>query len=168
MAKLKSVLGYSAAALTIPIMIAAVLIWTILPQVGIGLVSATGLKNSPNWSGGEVVRTISHGAYETQVHRMVFDALIGERSEGFVQVTWLPPDALLARIDEEIDADGDGQADFRLEVDTANKVSTLTPYAPWVLDLEGTYSLRVVESEGTNFWLTDMLAVRVHLKNPSR
>jgi len=71
-------------------------------------------------------------------------------------VAWAPLDALPARIDEEIDADGDGQADFRVEVDTANKESTLTPYASWVLDLEGTYRLN------------DTLAVRVRLRNPSR
>jgi len=168
MAKLKSVLGYSVAALGIPIMIAAVLIWTVLPQVGIQFVSATGLKHSANWSGGEVVRTINHGAYETRVHRTVFDALIGEWSEGFVQVSWSPLDALPARIDEEIDADGDGQADFRVEVDTANKASTLTPYTPWVLGLEGTYRLEIVVLEGTTYRLDETLAVRVRLKNPSR
>jgi len=102
------------------------------------------------------VQTIDHGTYQTQVHRMVFDALIGERKEGFIQVGWTPPDSLPAHIDEEIDADGDGQADFRVEVDTANKESTLTPYASWVLELEGTYRLE------------DSLAVRVYLRNPSR
>jgi hypothetical protein len=155
MAKLKSVLGYAAAALSIPIMLAASLAHSPLP-LGEAFISATGLKTSANWSGGEVVRTIGHGAYETRVHRMVFDALIGERSEGFVQVAWAPLDALPARIDEEIDADGDGQADLRVEVDTANKESTLTPYVSWVLDLEGTYRLN------------DTLAVRVRLRNPSR
>jgi hypothetical protein len=87
---------------------------------------------------------------------MVFDALIGERKEGFIQVGWTPPDSLPAYIDEEVDADGDGEADFRVEVNTANKASTLTPYAPWVLELEGTYRLE------------DSLAVRVFLRNPSR
>ena len=55
-----------------------------------------------------------------------------------------------------MDADGDGQADLRVEVDTANEASTLTPYTPWVLDLEGTYRLN------------DTLAVRVRLRNPLR
>ena len=68
----------------------------------------------------------------------------------------VPPDSLPAQIDEEIDADGNGEADFRVEVDTAGKESKLTPYAPWVLQLEGTYRLE------------DSLAVRVFLRNPAR
>jgi hypothetical protein len=156
MAKLKSVLGYSVAALGIPIMIAAVLIWTVLPQVGIQFVSATGLKHSANWSGGEVVQTIEHGTYQTEVHRPVFDALFGEHKKGFVQVAWRPPEALPARIDEEIDADADGRADFRIELDTATRQATMTPYTPQVIDLQGVYHLG------------KSLAIRVALKNPRR
>jgi len=88
---------------------------------------------------------------------MVFDdTLIGERKEGFIQVDWTPLDALPARIDEEIDADRDGQADFRVEVDTASKEATLTPYASWVLELEGAYKPK------------GLLMVRVRLDNPAR
>jgi hypothetical protein len=154
MKKLKAFLGYTVAVLTFPFII--VMIMSGVSGLGDVLIEATGLKTAANYTGGEVVRTIDHGAYETRVHRMVFDALIGERSEGFIQVAWGPLDALPAHIDEEIDADGDGQADFRVEVDTANKESTLTPYASWVLDLEGTYRLN------------DTLAVRVRLNNPRR
>jgi hypothetical protein len=158
MAKLRSVLGYIVAALSILIMVAAVASFILLPDPSLSgpLIAATGLTTSPWYSGGEVARTVDNGAYQTQIHRPVFDALIGERKEGFIQVGWAPLDALPARIDKEIDADGDGQADFRVEVDTANKESTMTPYAPWVLDLEGTYRLN------------DTLAVRVRLRNPSR
>jgi hypothetical protein len=153
MAKIKSILGYIVATLSTLIMLATV------PGVMFfaePLISVTGLTISPKYSGGEVVRTIDHGAYQTQVHRMVFDALIGERKEGFIQVNWTPLDRLPARIDEEIDADGDGQADFRVEVDTANKETTLTPYVSWVLRLEGTY-----KPEGS-------LMIRVRLRNPSQ
>jgi len=158
MAKLKPVLGYIVAALSILIMVASVFGYILLqePSLSGPLIAASGLTTSPWYSGGEVVRTVDHGAYQTQIHRPVFDALIGERKEGFVQVAWSPLGALPARIDEEIDADGDGQADFRVEVDTPNKESTLTSHASWVLDLEGTYRLE------------DTLAVRVRLRNTSR
>ncbi len=150
----KAMYGYLLAILGVPLVLFALL----APQGGLGerFISATGLTLSPWINGGEVVQTIGHGRYQTHVHRMVFDALIGERKEGFVQVDWLPPYALPARIDEEIDADGDGQADFRVEVVTAAKEATLTPYAPWILELEGTYRLE------------DSLIVRVTLDNPSR
>lgn len=151
---LKAICGYTLAVLGVPL----VLIGIMGPLYGLGelFISATGLTLSPWIDGGEVVQTIDHGTYQTHVHRMVFDALIGERKEGFVQVDWVPLDALPARVDEEIDADGDGQADFRVEVNTANKETTLTPYASWVLELEGTY-----KPEG-------LLMVRVRLRNPSR
>ncbi len=159
MAKLKSFLGYSVAALCIPIMMAAVL-GPRVPIVGraviFGFLSATGLEHSANWTGGEVVQTLEHGTYRTEVHRPVFDALFGEHKEGFVQVGWAPPDALPARIDEEIDADADGRADFRIELDTGTRQATLTPYTPQVIDLEGVYHLG------------KSLAIRVALKNPRR
>jgi hypothetical protein len=151
---LKAICGYTLAVLGVPL----VLIGIMGPSYGLGelFISATGLTLSPWFDGGEVVQTIAHGTYQTHVHRMVFDALIGERKQGFVQVDWVPLDALPARVDEEIDADGDGQADFRVEVNTANKETTLTTYASWVLELEGTY-----KPEG-------LLMVRVRLRNPSR
>ena len=151
---LKAICGYTLAVLGVPL----ILIGIMGPSAGLDelFISATGLTLSPWIDGGEVVQTIDHGTYQTHVHRMVFDALIGERKEGFIQVGWTPLDALPAHIDEEIDADGDGQADFRVEVDTANKESTLTLYASWVLELEGTY-----KPEG-------LLMVRVRLRNPAR
>ena len=153
MAKLRSVLGYLVAALTIPIMIAALMAWRFL---GGAFVSATGLKTSANWTGGEVAQTLAHGAYQTEVHRPVFDALIGERRQGFVQVAWRPAEALPAHIDEEIDVDADGQADFRIELETGTRLATLTPYSANVMELQGVYDLG------------DTLAVRVTLKNPRR
>ena len=155
MDKLKAIGGYTLAALAIPLMLFT-LAALILPQPGEAFIAATGLKTIAKYTGGEVVQTIDHGAYQTQVHRMVFDALLWERQEGFVQVGWTPPDRLPARIDEEIDANGDGQADFRLEVNPAAKQATLTSYADWVQEIEGTYLL------------TQELAVRVRLRNPSR
>ena len=115
MAKLKPILGYTMAVFSCLISVA------ILPAIMFlsePLIAVTGLTLAPNYSGGEVVQTIDHGAYQTSVHRMVFDdTLIGERKKGFIQVDWGPLDGLPVRIDEEIDADGDGQADFGVQVD---------------------------------------------------
>ncbi len=156
MTRLKTILGYIVAGLGIPIMIAALLPWTVLNEAGSQFVSATGLKTSANWTGGEVAQTIDHGVYQTDVHRPVFDALIGERQEGFVQVAWRPPEALPTHIDEAIDFDADGQADFRIELEPATRQATLTPYSPDVVKLEGVYDLG------------ERLAIRVTLKNPAR
>jgi hypothetical protein len=155
MEKLRAISGYALAVLTFPIVIVMVM-GAFGGPLGEVFIEVTGLETSANWTGGEVVQTIDHDTYHTQVHRMVFDALIGERKEGFIQVGWTPPDDLPAHIDEEIDADGDGKADFRIQVDTAKKESALAPYATWVLELEGTFRIE------------DELMVRVLLENPAR
>ena len=158
MATMKSVLGYTVAALSILIMVVGDVAYILWDELGISkpLIADSGLVRSPWYSGGEVAQTVDHGAYRTQVHRPVFDAFIGERREGFVQVAWAPPDALPAHIDEEIDADADGRVDFRIELDTATRQAYLTPHSPNVIELEGVYDLG------------ETLAVRVALKNPRR
>ncbi len=117
-------------------------------------VSATGLVVSPWFSGGEVVATVDHDGYETRIHQTVFQALIGERKEGFVQVDWAPIDALPGTIDEEIDYDNDGNADFRIELDTEARQAQITPYSQQVMFLEGVYQVR-----------EEALAIRARLKN---
>jgi hypothetical protein len=153
MQKLKAILGYTWAALLIPLALATLFglnSWMNL------LVSGTGLTVSPWFTGDVVARTVAHDGYETRIHRPVFQALIGERSEGFVQVDWGPLNALPAQVDEEVDFDGDGQADFRVVLDTQSGEATLTPLTEYVLSLSGTYRL------------DDAWAVRVALKNPRR
>lgn len=156
MAKLKSVLGYTVAALSIPLLLAAMAVWAVFTELPGQLAVQAGLKTSPNWTGAEVVQTIGHGVYQTEVHRPVFDALIGEHKKGFIQVAWRPADGLPARIDEEIDVDADGQADFRIDLDTATRQASVTPHSPNVLELRGVYDLG------------ETLAIRVTLKNPRR
>jgi hypothetical protein len=148
---IKAVGGYILAALGLPIALATFF--------GMGdfanlFVSATGLTVSPWLSGGEVTATVDHDGYETHVHRTVFQALIGERDEGFVQVDWEPIDALPATIDEEIDFDNDGSADFRVELDTQARQAKITPYSQQVMYLEGVYQVR-----------EEAVAIRVHLRN---
>jgi hypothetical protein len=154
MAKLKSILGYSAAALSL--LIALVTMYAYVSDWGSTFADLTGLVFAPTYSGGEVARTVNHGAYQTEIHRPVFDALIGETKEGFIQVAWRHADALPARIEEEIDTGGDGQADFRIALDTATRQAVLTPYSPKVIELKGVYRLG------------ETLAIRVRLKNPRK
>jgi hypothetical protein len=71
-------------------------------------------------------------------------------------VGWAPPAAVPAHIDQEIDVDQDGQADFRIELDTETREATLTPYASYVVELQGVYKFE------------DETAIRVTLKNPNR
>jgi hypothetical protein len=107
-----------------------------------GLVSVTGLTVSPWYTGGEVLRTVDHGPYRTSIHRPVFDGLISECSNGFVQVEWGPLGCLPERIEEDIDLDGDGCPEFRVQLAPQTATATLVPYDQRVKKLEGVYRLK--------------------------
>jgi hypothetical protein len=150
MSKLKAFFGYVLATLGLPIVLATFIGQSFWMN---GLVSVTGLQISPWFTGDAVAHTVAHAGYETRIHKPVFMALVGERSEGFVQVDWAPLGGVPAQLAEDIDYDGDGQVDFRVELDTGTKQATVTPYGAQVIGLQGIYRLK-------GAW-----AVRVNLKN---
>jgi hypothetical protein len=154
MTTFKAILGYCAAVLSLLITLVTMAAWMF--EWGQAFADRTGLVLAPNYSGGEVARTVDHGAYRTEIHRPIFDALIGERKEGFIQVGWRPASGLPPHIDEAIDFDADGQADFHVAIDTITRQATLTPASPNVMNLRGVY--RIGET----------LAIRVELKNPKK
>ena len=100
------------------------------------LASATGITVSPRYSGGEVIRSIDHGTYKTILHRPVFDGLIGERRDGFIQIEWQPVTALPLLIEDAVDFTGDGKEDFSFRLDTAAGSGAITPRNPSVVALE--------------------------------
>lgn len=153
MARLKAALGYIAAVWSSVIMLATMPAIMLLSEP---LLKATGLTQADKYTGGPVAQTLDHGGYQTQVHKASFQALLGESQEGFIQVNWAPRGGLPPRLEEEVDANGDGQADLRLEVDTAAPSAALTPYVAWAVGIEGPYQLK------------DSLMVRVLLENPRR
>ena len=136
MQKVKSILGYSWSALALPVILATFVgmhSWTEK------LAQVTQVKVSPWFTGGEVVRTLPHEGYVTRIHRPVFDGLLGERRSGFVQVDWVAPKfstGLPAQIAEEIDWDGDGRADFSIQLDTTTDAAVLSPLSPRVTGSE--------------------------------
>lgn len=149
MKNIKAFLGYTYAVLCIPILLAAF--------IGIGfwsskLVEVTKVTINPRYTGGNVINTISHGDYNTLIHRTVFDGLFSDRKDGFVQINWSPLDSLPANITEEIDYDGDGKSDLKIALNTENCTAEIEPYNDQIVDLEGCYQLK------------DSIAVRVTLK----
>ena len=148
--RLQTFLGYTTAVLMMVVVLATFLGMNSFSHK---LISATGLKISPWFSGGEIVRTIDHGSYKTLQHRAVFDALIGQRAEGFVQVDFSPSAALPDKINEKIDFDLDGKIDFALEYDVSSNSAVLTAYNHRVVSLFGCYVLK------------ERRAVRVLLRN---
>ena len=100
------------------------------------LASATGITVSPRFSGGEVIRSVDHGTYKTVIHRPVFDGLIGEREDGFIQIEWQPVTALPPLIEDAVDFTGDGKEDFAFRLDTVAGSGVLTARNPSVIALE--------------------------------
>jgi hypothetical protein len=153
--KLKSGLGYSWAVLCLVAILATFL--------GLGfwertLARETGIHVSPRFTGGEVRHTIDHGLYRTVLHRLVFDGLVSDRSEGFVQIDWMPREnqPLPTVIMEDLDIDGDASVDLTVRVDTIAGTAQLMRKEAWVLDPE------TLISAGSERIL------RVRLRNPRK
>jgi hypothetical protein len=134
MRKLKAVLGYALAGLALVIVLATLMGMNAWEKL---LVDATGVRVSPWFTGDEVVRTVTHGGYETRIHRPVFQALVGERDKGFVQVDWAPADSLPAQLEDAIDYDDDGAVDFLVRLDTGGGRAEVTPVGAGVIGLRG-------------------------------
>ncbi len=154
-AALKSGLGYTWAALCLVIVLATF--------IGLGfwertLARGTGVHISARFSGGEVRQVIDHGKYQTKLHRRVFDGLVGDRAQGFVQIDWVPEkdQSLPALIEESFDIDGDGSNEVGVRVDTASGNVELRQQATWVLGAE---PLITADSERI---------LRILLRNPRR
>ena len=148
--RLRTFFGYTAAALTIIIALTTFLGMKFFSHK---LIDVTGLKISPWFSGGEIVRTIDHGTYQTAQHRAVFDALIGQRSEGFVQLDFSPLHSLPGTISEDIDFDLDGAVDFHVEYSVPTNTAVFTPLTPRAVSVAGCYVLK------------ERRAVRIKLQN---
>lgn len=139
MGTLKKVLGYGLAVLATPIVLATFIglqFWA--PK----LAAATGVQVSAWYTGGEIVRTIAHDGYETRIHRPVFDGFLWDRSEGFVQIDWGPPDSVPPLVAESIDFDNNGTPDFRVELDRQKITARLSEQSDAVIALEGAYKLK--------------------------
>lgn len=114
MKRLTSILGYTAAALTI---VAAVLTPFLLISLFTRGVAATGVRIDPAYSGGEPQRTVNKGRYRVIVNRPVLRRSPLSHADAFVQLTWTPASALPSRVSDEIDLDGGGAADLRATFD---------------------------------------------------
>jgi hypothetical protein len=139
MRKLKSFLGYIWAVAAIIIALATFFGYNYFSRT---LAAATGVTVNPWYSGGEIVKTVDHGNYKTAIHRPVFDALIGQTKEGFIQINWEPAAGLPPVIREGFDYNSDGKEDFSLVLNTTTGEVALIANNPAVLSVEKTYRLR--------------------------
>ncbi len=160
--KIRPILGYSAAALTI---VVAMAIPFFLYMFFANRVNAMGLHVDELYVAGPVVRTIDKGTYKIDVHKEFHPKFL-ERAEPFVQLAWGPANALPAQVSDEVDIDGDGRPDLRVSFATpksaeANVTVNVEPLNPRYLALHG------VEKESFTRMIAlvnDKVLVRVPLK----
>jgi hypothetical protein len=111
--KLRPILGYTAAALTL---LAALLTPFLLYGLFSKGVTALPLHVDEVYSGGPKVRTIPMGAYSIGVHRPVYPHFL-QSEKPFIQLDWTPVSALPQHVSDVVDIDGDGQPDIRVSFD---------------------------------------------------
>jgi len=105
-----SILAYTGAGFTLLI---AVCVPFVLIMGFSNVVAHAGLHIDATYSGGTIARTIQRSGYRIEVYQQVRPRMF-ERTEPFVQIVFEPADALPARVNDEIDLDGDGRADVRV------------------------------------------------------
>ncbi len=111
MKKLRSILGYSGAILTVAVMaISPFLLYGWFQKAIAGM----GLRIHPEYSGGQVAETIARPGYKIAVHERVGKSTPWQRIDPFVQIDWTPAEALPAEVSEDVDLNGDGAPDVRV------------------------------------------------------
>ena len=114
MTRLRSVLGYTGATLTL---LAALLTPFVLYGWFQKVIGSAGLRIHPIYSGGDVARIIQREGYSIRINKAVLREKPTERFEPFVQLTWTPAGNLPEHIADEVDVDGDGQTDLLVRFD---------------------------------------------------
>ena len=105
-------------------------------QFSRSLIKTTGLSISPWYTGGDVMRTIDHGDFQTNIHKPVFRGLFSDRKTGFVQIDWVEKTSLPIEIIEDIDIDNDTIIDARLEYNTKSNKAMVRAINPDVVKVE--------------------------------
>ena len=137
MQRLKAVLGYTGAVLTVVAML--VMPFVLFPFFERG-VAATGVEVDPVYTGGETARLIEKDGYRIIVNQPVRSRAPLARPAAFVQLSWAPAGALPPHVADEVDLDGDGRTDLTVCFDAPADTTTalfvdVTPAGGMVLPL---------------------------------
>jgi len=108
MKRLRGILGYTAAVLTIAVAVLGPLVWF---GFFTRAAAKTSLRIDPAYTGGEPARTIARDSYQIVIYKPVQKRAPLSPIGSFVQIVWKPVSALPATVSEQLDLDGDGQPD---------------------------------------------------------
>jgi hypothetical protein len=111
------------------------------------------MKIHPKYSGGdERIAYIKNGLH-ISVFEPVYSGIKGKGSDGFVQVKFAGTNNLPATINEAIDYDLNGDADFKVSINTANGATNLEKNNNHVQSIQ-------VSSKVKDYWLIRVNVVR--------
>jgi hypothetical protein len=83
------------------------------------------MKINPNYSGGEIAQRYVMESCTLVIRKPVFDGLIGERQNGFVQIDWKGD--IPENIQDTIDYNMDSIPDFLIRINTKEPDTRLEP-----------------------------------------
>jgi hypothetical protein len=83
------------------------------------------MKINPNYTGGEVSRQILTGNCTIDIRKPVFDGLLKERKNGFVQIDWRGE--MPTEFTDTIDYDLDMKPDFSVTINSSQPATLLVP-----------------------------------------
>ena len=86
------------------------------------------MKISPLFTGGDSNYVVEKDSLTIKINKPVFEALIGEANEGFVQLTFSGKTELPKLIDQEIDYNNDKIADLKLKINTLENITEFEGY----------------------------------------
>lgn len=138
MIKLKAILGYIIAVLTLFVVLATFIGNDFFARKFIDI---TSLKVSPLYTGGEIFKVISLEDCQLKIHKPVFQGLFSDRSNGFVEVDYESKN-MPQIISQSIDFDGDGKIDFSIKYDIKNNKSEFEALNKNVVSLNGVYKIK--------------------------
>ena len=111
------------------------------------------MKVNPVFTGGDVARSYVQDSLTISIYKPVFESLIGTSSKGFVQVKFTGSKQLPSLIHSAIDYDGDGKADFDLNINTLTNDTKFESLSQYVSKID-------VSSKVKDYWI-----VRVKILN---
>lgn len=111
------------------------------------------MKINPNLTGGNVARQMISEGCTLDIRKPVFNGLIGERKNGFVQIDWRGN--VPETINDTIDYNNDGYSDFSVIINRKESKTELASFSPLVKKIG-------VSTQTSYGW-----AIRVELKKES-
>jgi len=108
MKRLTTILGYTAAVLTIAAAVVGPLFWF---GFFTHAAAKTSLRIDPIYTGGEPALTIERDSYQIVVYEPVLKRAPLSPFDSFVQIVWKPASKLPETVSEQLDLDGDGKPD---------------------------------------------------------